>query len=55
MLNLDQGGLAYALAVVRECYEKCSLLLACDASDADLALNPRAVGVTFTEHRQQQR
>jgi glyoxylase-like metal-dependent hydrolase (beta-lactamase superfamily II)/8-oxo-dGTP pyrophosphatase MutT (NUDIX family) len=33
-LNLDQGGLAYHVAALRECFEECGLLFAVDAGGA---------------------
>ncbi len=47
-LDLEQGGAAYVLAAIRECYEEAGLLLAHDASGSSVRLD--AIG-NVTEHK----
>jgi 8-oxo-dGTP pyrophosphatase MutT (NUDIX family) len=50
-LGLDEGGLAYWVAAVRECFEESGLLLARDASGDAISFSEHDVGDRFGRHR----
>lgn len=51
ILGLDEGGLAYWVAVLRECFEEAGILLARDRDGAMLRLDLAADAARFGEHR----
>jgi 8-oxo-dGTP pyrophosphatase MutT (NUDIX family) len=48
---MDDGGLAFWVAAVRECFEEAGVLLAYDASGDIVRLDDPAVAARFAEHR----
>ncbi len=52
ILGLPSGGLAYWVAVLRECFEEAGILLARDAGGAMVRLDAPADAARFSSHRQ---
>ncbi len=50
-LGLADGGLAFYLAAIRECFEEAGVLLAADAAGRTLSLHEPAVKQRFAAHR----
>jgi 8-oxo-dGTP pyrophosphatase MutT (NUDIX family) len=50
-LGIDEGGLAFWVAAVRECFEEAGVLLALDHTGALVRLDDPAVAARFAEHR----
>ncbi len=50
-LGLADGGLAFYLAAIRECFEEAGVLLATDASGRTLSLHDEAVKARYAAHR----
>ncbi|MSQ70121.1 MAG: MBL fold metallo-hydrolase [Betaproteobacteria bacterium] len=53
LLSLEQGGLAYWVAAVRECFEEAGLLLACDERGELLAIGDTSAASDFASLRAQ--
>jgi 8-oxo-dGTP pyrophosphatase MutT (NUDIX family) len=51
VLGLDDGGLAYWVAVVRECFEEAGVLLALDADERVVSFDDDVTRLRFSEHR----
>lgn len=52
ILGIEGGGLAYWVAVLRECFEEAGVLLARDGTGAPLRLDAPEIAARFIEHRQ---
>lgn len=52
LLGIDQGGLAFWVAAIRECFEECGLLLAYDQQGDIVRLDDSRVEARFRQHRQ---
>jgi 8-oxo-dGTP pyrophosphatase MutT (NUDIX family) len=51
ILGIERGGLAYFIAVLRECFEEAGILLATDAHGTMLRLDDEATAERFARHR----
>jgi 8-oxo-dGTP pyrophosphatase MutT (NUDIX family) len=51
ILGIPNGGLAYFIAVLRECFEEAGILLATDPAGTMLRLDDEATAERFAEHR----
>ena len=51
ILGIDRGGLAYFIAVLRECFEEAGVLLATDPAGTMLRLDDPEIAERFAKHR----